>query len=558
MSDDVTRSDDAAFVSRQAAALERWWNTVRWLRPRQLYGRVWFHAYHPRAPQRSAPRPRFTSGTWAPPVAPAAQLLGPERIELLSEARDISPPSIWNAADIPRLWLYHLHYFDDLNARAAPERAGWHAALIERWIAENPPGRGTGWEPYPASRRIVNWIKWAMGGGELSHAALQSLATQVRWLEKRLEWHLLGNHLLANAKAMAIAGCFFAGTEADRWRQRGAEILGTQLGEQVLADGGHFERSPMYHALVLEDVLDLLNAAQCWPERMPSELVERLRELAPALLRWLGCLCHPDGDIALFNDSALGVAPARDALAAYAARLGLPVAEPPRRVEQLAASGFARVERGPFVLHCDIGDIGPDYLPGHAHASSLCFELSAFGQRWLVNSGCSTYARGPERLRQRGTAAHNTEVVDGRDSSEVWSSFRVARRAHVRDAAVLEQDERVTVEASHDGYKRRPGVIHRRRFVAEAGGVEIEDRLEGTFERAVGYLHLHPEVDVQLESGMQAVLARSGERLRLRVTGAQLELAESTWHPSFNHSVPSRVLHLCFDGDVARARIELS
>jgi uncharacterized heparinase superfamily protein len=313
----------------------------------------------------------------------------------------------------------------------------------------------------------------------------------------------------------------------------------------------------MYHALVLEDVLDLLNAAQCWPERMPSELVERLRALAPALLRWLGCLCHPDGDIALFNDSALGVAPARGELAAYAARLGMPVAEPLRRVEQLTASGFARVERGPFVLHCDIGDIGPDYLPGHAHASSLCFELSAFGQRWLVNSGCSTYARGPERLRQRGTAAHNTVVVDGRDSSEVWSSFRVARRAHVRGAAVHEQGERLTVEASHDGYKRRPGVIHHRRFVAEASGVEIEDRLEGTFERAVGYLHLHPEVDVQLESGMQAVLVRSGERLRLRVAGAQLELAESTWHPSFNHSVPSRVLRLCFDGDVARARIEL-
>jgi uncharacterized heparinase superfamily protein len=556
MSDDVTGSDDDAFVSRQAAALERWWNTVRWLRPRQLYGRVWFHAYHPRALQRSAPTPRFTSGSWARSIPRPAQLVAPERIELLSETRDISSPSIWNAADVPRLWLYHLHYFDDLNAHGAHERAAWHEALIERWIAENRPGRGTGWEPYPASLRIVNWIKWAMSGGQLTPAALQSLATQARWLDKRLEWHLLGNHLLVNAKAMAIAGCFFAGAEADRWRQRGAEILGAQLAEQVLADGGHFERSPMYHALVLEDVLDLLNAAQCWPERLPSELVERLRAVAPAMLRWLGCLSHPDGDIALFNDSALGVAPSRDELAAYAARLGLAAAEPPRGVQHLAASGFARVERGPFVLHCDIGDIGPDYLPGHAHASSLCFELSAFGQRWLVNSGCSTYARGAERLRQRGTAAHNTVVVNGRDSSEVWSSFRVARRAHVRDACVLEQGERVSVEASHDGYKRKPGVVHRRRFIADAGGVEIEDRLEGTFERAVGYLHLHPDVDAHLDGGTQAVLSRGGERLRLRVVGAQLELAETTWHPSFNSSVPSRVLRLCFEGEVARARIE--
>ena len=285
MRDDVTRGPEDAFVSRQAAALERWWNTVRWLRPRQLYGRVWFHAYHPRALQRSAPTPRFTSGSWAPSVARPAQLVAPERIELLSETRDISSPSIWNAADVPRLWLYHLHYFDDLNARAAHERAAWHEALLERWISENPPGRGTGWEPYPASKRIVNWIKWAMSGGQLTPGALQSLATQARWLEKRLEWHLLGNHLLVNAKAMAIAGCFFAGAEADRWRQHGAEILGAQLAEQVLADGGHFERSPMYHALVLEDVLDLLNAARCWPERMPSELVDRLRAAAPVMLR---------------------------------------------------------------------------------------------------------------------------------------------------------------------------------------------------------------------------------------------------------------------------------
>ena len=558
MRDDVTRGPEDAFVSRQAAALERWWNTVRWLRPRQLYGRVWFHAYHPRALQRSAPTPRFISGSWAPSVARPAQLVAPERIELLSETRDISSPSIWNAADVPRLWLYHLHYFDDLNARAAHERAAWHEALLERWISENPPGRGTGWEPYPASKRIVNWIKWAMSGGQLTPGALQSLATQARWLEKRLEWHLLGNHLLVNAKAMAIAGCFFAGAEADRWRQHGAEILGAQLAEQVLADGGHFERSPMYHALVLEDVLDLLNAARCWPERMPSELVERLRAAAPVMLRWLGCLCHPDGDIALFNDSALGVAASRDELAAYAARLGLAAADPLRGVEHLAASGFARVERGPFVLHCDIGDIGPDYLPGHAHASSLCFELSAFGQRWVVNSGCSTYARGAERLRQRGTAAHNTVVVDGRDSSEVWSSFRVARRAHVRDASVLEHGERAVVEASHDGYKRRPGVVHRRRFAADARGVEIEDRLEGSFERAVAYLHLHPDVHVRIERGAQAVLERSGERLRLRVVGAQLELAESTWHPSFNQNVPTRVLRLAFEGDVARARIELT
>src|SRR5690606_24123414 len=113
---------------------------------------------------------------------------------------------------------------------------------------------GTGWEPYPTSRRIVRWIQWARSGaaragGAPSRALLDSLATQARWLARRLEWHLLGNHLWSNAKALIHAGCFFAGAEADAWRARGERILEHQLAEQVLGDGGHFELSPMYHAL---------------------------------------------------------------------------------------------------------------------------------------------------------------------------------------------------------------------------------------------------------------------------------------------------------------------
>lgn len=58
-----------------------------------------------------------------------------------------------------RLWNYHLHYFDDLVAVGWQERRKWHQHLIRDWIRKNPPGQGTGWEPYPLSRRVVNWIK---------------------------------------------------------------------------------------------------------------------------------------------------------------------------------------------------------------------------------------------------------------------------------------------------------------------------------------------------------------------------------------------------------------
>ena len=168
-------------------------------------------------------------------------------------------PADWQRADLEKLWLYNLHYFDDLRARDAAGRRAEQRALLERWVRENPPGMGVGWEPYPCSLRIVNWIKWALAGGELGPALEQSLALQAEHLSRHVEHHLQGNHLLANAKGLAFAGLFFSGAAAQRWLAAAVALLERQLPEQILADGGHCERSPMYHALVLEDLLDLIN-----------------------------------------------------------------------------------------------------------------------------------------------------------------------------------------------------------------------------------------------------------------------------------------------------------
>jgi uncharacterized heparinase superfamily protein len=553
---EVNLAPPASGAATSAVALERWWNTLRWLRPTQLYGRVWFRAYRPRPDLKPAPTLRFGRGPWVEPAERAASLLGPELVSLLDETREIGSARAWDAPEVSRLWRYHLHYFDDLSARDAASRSAWHEALLQRWIVENPPGRGTGWEPYPSSRRIVNWIKWGLAGAELSATVRDSLAAQTRYLQKRLEWHLLGNHLWSNAKALVFAGSFFAGSEADAWRERGATILERQLGDQFLDDGGHFEKSAMYHALALEDVLDVLNLSRAWPGRVPPPLLRRLLELAPALSHWLDCMCHPDGDIALFNDSALDIAPTRAALIGYAARLGLAADGGARAFEHLAASGYVRALRGPFALFCDVGNLGPDHLPGHAHADSLSFELSVHGRRWVVDSGCSTYATGPERLRQRGTAAHNTVVVDGRDSSEVWSSFRVARRARVRDVSASDQGARVVIEAAHDGYLGRAGPLHRRRFVVDERSLLIADQLEGPFEHATSYWHLHPDVTAEAEDPRRVRLTLGSEQLTLSAEGARLSVEESTWHPGFNRRLPNLRVVATFEGPSVRCRLE--
>ena len=117
----------------------------------------------------------------------------------------------------------------DLPADDASSRADAQDALLDRWIAENPPGSRPGWDPYPTSLRLVNWIKRAWMGGVMDATRTHSLAEQSRWLARRLEWHLLGNHLWANAKAMVFAGTYFDGDEARTWRRIGLRLVRREL-----------------------------------------------------------------------------------------------------------------------------------------------------------------------------------------------------------------------------------------------------------------------------------------------------------------------------------------
>jgi hypothetical protein len=156
------------------------------------------------------------------------------------------------------------------------------------------------------------------------------------------------------------------------------------------------------------------------------------------MLRWLEAMCHPDGEIALFNDAAFGIAPAPAELTATRASCWVTPTPHSRSSSHLADSGYVRAASRDAVLIADVAPVGPDYLPGHAHADTLSFELSLFGQRTIVNGGTSRYGTGPEREAERGTPAHSTVTVDGENSSEVWAGFRVARRAKPFDLRIEE------------------------------------------------------------------------------------------------------------------------
>lgn len=522
-----------------------YFHTLRYLRFQQILGRLIFRLYKPEPSLRRAPACRPLAQSWSRPIERFPSLLGEMRWRLLNEEHDIATALDWNAPEISKLWLYNLHYFDDLNAQDAEARHRWHVKLIERWIEENPPGVGVGWEPYPISLRIVNWVKWLLAGRDMDAALVakihQSLAVQVRYLMGRLEFHLLGNHLLANAKALVYSGLYFSGGEAERWYARGMQVIERQMEEQILSDGGHFERSPMYHALMLEDLLDLLNLSTSYGKRKPELWGSEVQKMQS----WLAAMTHPDGEIAFFNDAAMGVAARAKALAQYAQRIGVDApATLSGKSVLLAPSGYARFAQGDMVLLADVGPVGPDYLPGHAHADTLSFELSLWGKRVLVNSGTSVYGNSIERQRQRGTAAHNTVRLDRTDSAQVWAGFRVARRPRVQ---VL-RHTRDSLTAIHDGYTRLPGKPkHTRHWTIVDGGVDIVDEMSGQSPHLVEiFLHVHPDGQIELArdgSWCKVFMPDFIAPLNIHLDPALVWRVEQTsWHPEFGATVPSMQL----------------
>jgi uncharacterized heparinase superfamily protein len=524
-------------------------HTLRHLRPVQLRGQL-FRRLPALAPTR-APRcePRLRSG-----LEPLVCL--PGRTGLLSTEGAFTFLSVagpknthgvdWAARGMSRLWRYNLHYFDYLQDESLSDEL--RAALIDDWIAHNPPATPDAWDAYPLSLRIVNWVKYFLvrrGRAALPPHWLASLYAQAHWLQRNFEYHLLGNHLLKNAVGLLFAGAFFQGAECDAWLQRGWRCFASQMREQFLADGGHYERSPMYHALCLNDCLDVLSLAAQPPVATRLTADAAVRERAVSATAFLRDICAPDGEIPLFNDAAFGIAPAPAALMAYAQRLlgGAPRAElapRPRHCELIhkPQSGYFGFRHGADWLLVDCGPVGPDYQPGHAHCDTLSYELAFDGHRLIVDSGVHDYEAGSRRAASRSTTGHNTVMIDGCEQSEIWGTFRVARRARPRDALLQPQPPGCTFEGAHDGYRRLPGspLHHRQIRYDGAGAVLVTDTISGGGSHEIASrIRLAPGYTPVIKGSYAAVSGPDGTPVaRIELSGgARPRLEAGRYFPQF-------------------------
>ena len=531
--------------------ISRYFHTIRYLKPKQIYRRIWFHLIKPSIDESPAPKLRVLKNEFCLPVQKKASLLDKNTFHFLDKSESLSKVG-WNGNNnnISKLWRYNQHYFDDLNAIGSSQRKIWHDQLLKSWVNENKIGKGVGWEPYPTSLRIVNWVKWNFSQNILSNTCIQSLIFQARWLSKRIEWHILGNHLFSNAKALVYAGLFFSSKECEIWLKKGLKIIKDELNEQVLDDGGNFERSPMYHAIFLEDILDLINISRVYPKAIQEQQVDEWIKIANSMLGWLDTMIHPDGEISLFNDAAKGIAPNLDELKRYAQRLGVDYSSIRfNKVTHLQDSGYIRLTSNDAVILLDVALIGPDYLPAHAHADTLSFEFSLFKQRLLVNGGTSEYKISPIRNYERSTKAHNTVAVNNKNSSEVWSQFRVARRAYPFDLKIEELENLVNISCAHDGYKRLTGKpIHRRNWQFFESSLVIKDHVEGSFKNAYAYFHFHPSVTiVKNQDSDLKIEMPNGQQVILQIKTGDPLIEKSYYSSEFGKRIKTQCLKVALD-----------
>ena len=528
-----------------------YFHTVRHLRPGQIAWQLKRRLFPPRPPA-VGPAVVWRDGVRCAPFLAATEAAAASgQISFVGQSRPFSLESPdWVAADAPKLWRYNLQYFDGLSGSAfTPAQK---AALINDWIARVPVGAVDAWESYPISLRVVNWLKYALAlpSGTVPAGWVASLAQQTAALEGDLEYHLLANHLLKNGKALVFAGVCLEGPAAERWLAKGLEIMVAGAAEQILPDGGHIERSPMYHCIALEDFLDVVNLLNSNPGLATAGQVETLAAAARRATEFLVAIRTGADDIPLFNDAAFGITrPAADVLAYADRTVGAPTGAIDSAIAPEGAptgtriflpdTGYYGYRQGGDSLIIDCGAVGPDYQPGHTHCDTLSYELHVAGVPIIVDSGTFDYEVGSFRHYLRSTAAHNTVRIDGQEQSEIWGAFRVARRARPRAVTLTAWDDgRLQFSGEHDGYERLPGrPVHRREVILEVRGRwSVRDTVTGTGTHQVeSFLHLHP--DVHCEPGAERefrLSAPGGLQLRLSVgAGVTVRRVPGYYCPEF-------------------------
>ena len=525
---------------------------------------------------RTTPRFFFSKSD----VAPIVALISTQEKDLCIRAaervnrhvfhfRSVEPPNFDGGIDwtccpqgnIEWTWDLNRHgYFETLGRAYHYTGDGKYAlacrSLLLDWLAANPvsPGYVNWCSILEVAFRINSWI-WAFHYFHSSSvfddrtilAFLKGLLTHGRYLRANLEFHVPNNHLLLEAKSLAMLGTLFPEfREAAEWRKLGLKILYRQVRGQVCSDGVHAERSTHYHRLVAAELLEFLVLMQNNEIPVPADIRERFHRMVEFEL-WF---TKPDGLISLFGDSAWQDTALRfsaiHAVALFPELADLrPIAPPPDEAalwllgsaaigskenppdQKVSAGSRAFPEGGYFIMRAgeaeraaylafDCGPFGFGPLPSHGHADALSFELHSLGRTFLVDPGGYSSRKQEKEWRDffRGSSAHNTIVVDQQDQSFLFGIRGVDRPAEaiLHDWVTTEHCD--FVDGAHSGYERLAEPINHRRqiFFVKPDYWIVIDLLAGRGRHCFDlFFHLAPGFEVGLETESKTLYSKNGD-----------------------------------------------
>jgi len=432
----------------------------------------------------------------------------------------IEPSEEWAETLLSFGWLRHLRSEDSPIARKNAR------ALIDEWIALQRKFTGPGWQPEVLSRRVISWLSHSTlilddADERFYRRFLRNLTRQVRFLHATARDAQPGVPRLQAQIALTYAALCIASQM--RNLNRIVRHLVAELDRQVLPDGGHISRNP---AAVIELLLDLLPLTQAFAARNlvpPPALLNAVDRMMP-MLRFFR---HGDGTFALFNGMGPTPPDLVATLIAYDDTRGAPV-------NNAVHSGYQRVEAGTSVLLMDVGKPPPPAMSRDANAGCLSFELSARGQRIVVNCGLPATGKDDWRDFARSTAAHSTVTFNDTSSCRFTETGTYRHQVGVPIASgparvpvdrAGSEDGSVVLRASHDGYAHRFSVLHQRTVMVSADGTRVdgEDLFVSTRgetipqkiadEFAVRF-HLHPAVRAtRVTDGHGVMLVLPGREL---------------------------------------------
>jgi uncharacterized heparinase superfamily protein len=412
----------------------------------------------------------------------------------------------------------------DLRALGTPAALLRARALVADWIA-TPPAEKLVHRPDVAGARITAWLGHydfiAASGDDLFRQKLMTrLVSDARSLAAALPAEEFDARALTALKGLIAAAVALPDHAA--FLTRALRFLPQEIARQVLPDGCHAERSPAAQLAALQDLTEIRSLLQAAQVQLPGALPAAIERMGPALR----VLRHGDGGLALFNGSKEESPHLVEMVLAQCGRGGRPLAG-------LGDGGFQRLQAGRSLLLADCGAPPAAGIDRLSHAGTLSMELSVGKDRLIVN--CGAYPSGGAEWLDavRATAAHSTLVIADVSSSEL-KPYGLGRRPEIVEVQRQEANGAHWLEASHDGWKKPFGAIHRRRlYMAESGeDVRGEDAVEAAQPQPFTVrFHLHPNVNASLQQDGEAVLLRlpQGGGWRLRADGARISLEESVY-----------------------------